>query len=424
MRRIAIIGGGASGLAAAIAAAEAGRVLNGGRHEALEVVVFERDDRVGRPVLATGNGRCNFSNACPDPVAYRNAPFVCEAFASLELSRPASGPLLSGRAPNAVLAFFEGLGLAWREESAGRLYPQANKASSVLDVLRARASALGVQEACGKEAVRIDAPDEPGGRWHLRLAGGEVRHAQALVVASGGKKAGALLGDFCDCLAAQPVLGPLATDGPVKSLDNIRVKCRVGLVGRDGREKGSEAGELLFRKYGVSGIAVFNLSRLAEPGDVLSIDMAPQLDGEACKRELARRAEGLKRVGTVPAAQAVLRGMVLPLVADAVAERVGLGDGTVVEGDVLDALVSGLKSFELRVRGIGDAKLCQASRGGAAVEGLVPSTMGVRRAPGLFVCGEAVDVDGPCGGYNLHWAWASGLLAGMASAATALGQMS
>ena len=133
MEKLAIIGGGAAGLAAAVAAAREAR----NRGADAEVVVFERDDRVGRSILATGNGRCNFSNAQVDAGLYRNAAFVGDALLALTRQQRRGG--------DSVCAFFKELGLVWREESEGRLYPFANKASSELDVLRTAATASGVR---------------------------------------------------------------------------------------------------------------------------------------------------------------------------------------------------------------------------------------------------------------------------------------
>ena len=176
MGRLAIIGGGAAGLAAAVTAACELRMLG----VPGDVAVYEADERVGRSILATGNGRCNFSNARIDAGAYRNAAFVGSAL----------GALTAGSDP--VHAFFADLGLVWREEGEGRLYPLANKATSVLDVLRAAAADFGVREACGRRAVRLDVPDRPGGRFHIRFADGTVGHADAVVLATCCRRASAL----------------------------------------------------------------------------------------------------------------------------------------------------------------------------------------------------------------------------------------
>ncbi len=406
MGRLAIIGGGAAGLAAAVTAARELRMLG----VPGDVAVYEADERVGRSILATGNGRCNFSNARIDAGAYRNAAFVGSAL----------GALTAGSDP--VHAFFADLGLVWREEGEGRLYPLANKATSVLDVLRAAAADFGVREACGRRAVRLDVPDHPGGRFHIRFADGTVGHADAVVLATGGRTARELLPESIGFAAARPVLGPLrtATD-VVRHLNNLRVRCAVTLAGPDGAPKARETGELLFRDYGVSGIAVFNLSRFAEPGDRLLVDLLPQMPEGDCAGFLHARRRRLSADGRPLSREAFLRGMLLPAVARAVLEEAGLAPGAPLAKCDVPALAAALKAFPLEVRGIGDERQCQVRRGGADVAAFDPRTLEARAVPGLHVVGEALDVDAPCGGYNLHWAWASGILAGRAAATRLMG---
>ena len=406
MGRLAIIGGGAAGLAAAVTAARELRLLG----VPGDVAVYEADERVGRSILATGNGRCNFSNARIDAGAYRNAAFVGSAL----------GALTAGSDP--VHAFFADLGLVWREEGEGRLYPLANKATSVLDVLRAAAADFGVREACGRRAVWIHVPDRPGGRFHIRFADGTVGHADAVVLATGGRTARELLPEGIGFAAARPVLGPLrtATD-VVRHLNNLRVRCAVTLAGPDGAPKAREAGELLFRDYGVSGIAVFNLSRFAEPGDRLLVDLLPQMPEGDCAGFLHARRRRLSADGRPLSREAFLRGMLLPAVARAVLEEAGLAPGAPFAKRDVPTLAAALKAFPLEVRGMGDERQCQVRRGGADVAAFDPRTLEARAVPGLHVVGEALDVDAPCGGYNLHWAWASGILAGRAAATRLMG---
>ena len=418
MKKLMIRGGGAAGLAAAVAAADAlrargVRVGADAGADGVDVAVCEADERVGRSILATGNGRCNFSNAQVDAAAYRNAAFVGAALDELRRA----GGLRGGDGADPVHAFFADLGLVWREEGEGRLYPLANKATSVLEVLRAAASDAGVREECRREAVRLDAPARKGDRFHVRFADGAVLHAEAVIVAAGGNAARALVPEGLAWEEPRAVLGPLRTDARlVKALNNIRVRCAASLVGRDGAEKACERGEVLFRDYGVSGIAVFNLSRFAEPGDTLRIDLLPQ-HGEAPLEELLRaRLASLRERGGAGTGDDALRGMTLPAVGRAVLKAAGLhAEKPLAQRDV-PALVRALKGLALEVRGVGEARQCQVHRGGFLVEAFDPRTCAARAVPGLHVVGEALDVDAPCGGYNLHWAWASGMLAGRAAA--------
>ena len=329
-KTIAIIGGGAAGLAAGIAA---GRVLRG-RGDASRVVVYEADDRVGRSILATGNGRCNFSNAfvgrdiAAGVEVYRNQNFVAQVFDQLRHTEFEQGSSMYGgeQAGNAVLDFFASLGLLWREESEGRLYPLANKATSVLDVLRAGARAAGVEEACDHKVVQLDVPTRAGDRFHLRMAKGDVAHADTVILAVGGKAACSLLPEGVARVAPKPVLGSLRTEvKAIRQLNNIRVRGAVELVAPGGACKAREEGEILFRDYGVSGIAIFNLSRFALPGDCVRIDFLPTLDTRACEDMLHERGRRVAGKAGLASGEEVLRGMLLPAVAEAVLKAAGLG---------------------------------------------------------------------------------------------------
>lgn len=401
MKTLAIIGGGAAGLAAAVEASREARA----RSSEVGITVYEADGRVGKSILATGNGRCNLSNAKPDASAYRNAGFVGDAYRALP--------------PAEVRSFFGDLGLVMREDGEGRLYPLTNKASSVLDVLRFAAREGGVQEACGAEAVAVTPVD---GRFLVCFADDGTVFADAVVIACGGGAAQSLVPPGYGFADVRPVLGPLKTERPpLKGLNNIRVRCEASLYGRPaeagardrrrlhagGALKARETGEVLFRDYGVSGIAVFDLSRFAEAGDVLSLDLVSGMGEAELAADLASRAE---RFGARSAVDLV-SGMLLAPVARAVLASIGVQpDAPLSRGRTAD-LARAAKSFALEVAGIGDVRQCQVSRGGFDVASFAPETMESRLHAGLHVVGEALDVDAPCGGYNLHWAWTSGMLA-------------
>ena len=437
MKTIAIIGGGAAGLAAAISVGEA--LACEERAGDVRIALYEADDeRMGRSILATGNGRCNFSNARIDPALYRNGDFVGAALSALAASESASAQAFDPvcaclvdadgakdrLAPSGLEApvhrFFSQLGLTWRQEAEGRLYPLANKASSVVDVLRAAASAANVEERFGRELSCVDARD-PRGRIHLRFRDGSIEHADAAIVSVGGRAiAGVELPGDVPCLPCRPVLGPLRADPRIaRQLNNIRVKCAVELV-RSSRVVAREQGELLFRDYGVSGVCVFNLSRFARKGDVLSIDFLPHIDTSDRETWLFSRRKHLQaRFGANSplSAENVLRGAVLPQVARVACKCAGVdADAPLAKRDV-PALARVLGGMRLAVEGVGDAKQCQVTRGGVDVSAVVANTMEAAAHPGLFFAGEALDVDASCGGYNLHWAWASGMLAGRSAVA-------
>lgn len=425
MKTLGIIGGGAAGLAAAIKAGECARAAG----MPLRISVLERDDRVGRSILATGNGRCNFSNAYIDTAQYFNSEFVESVLDALAALEPRDaletlGPLEprenreASCSDDAVHAFFRRFGLVWRQEGDGRQYPLANKASVVVDVLRAAAHAVGVEELREAEVSSIDPPRAPGKPYTLRLKDGAFKRYDALIVACGGRGAQQLLEDLVPFNRMRPVLGPLKTNPEYpRMLENIRVRCRVSLERKSTsgtwRTVASEAGELMFRKYGVSGIAVFNLSRFAWASDRLTVNFLGDATQEEAERLLRERARSVSswQAGR-PTCADVLRGLVLPRVAEVLCKNAQVATQTAFSDATAAALAHQLTAFPLEVTGIGDPDNCQVRRGGVQPSALSGETCGVLALPGLYVAGEAVDIDGPCGGYNLHWAWASGMAAG------------
>lgn len=363
---VAVIGGGAAGLAAAIAAAEAGA----------RVVVLERAPECGRTILATGNGRCNFSNTELSWGRYNDPAFV-EAVCG-----PHFGP--------DVLDFFEDCGLAWVEED-GRLYPLSRQASSVREVLLARARRAGVTLAPAREAASLERLE---GGYLITLAfdsqidpkRGVMTH-RVIYAAGGGEELTGSLG--LTCAANEPVLCSLACVAPddvsLEALDGRRAHVVARLL-RDGSEVAVETGEVLFRPYGLSGIVIFDLSRLARAKDVISLDL------------LCGMSEGKAR--SLEAAAGGCAGLLDPAIVEA------LGSRTLERARELRFIVSGPAEPER----------AQVTRGGLDTEQFNPATLEARDLPGFFACGEALDVDGACGGFNLAWAWKSGLVAGRAAA--------
>ena len=268
METIAIIGGGASGLMAAVEASLALRQAGAVAHVAL----FEADpERIGRSILATGNGRCNISNACISADAYRNQAFVEQALMHLQSAYVAERGATSMRTlgTNLVLERFADMGLVTREESEGRLYPMANKATSVLDVLRSAAAELGVDVQTDKRALRVDAP-APGGAgcFNIRFADKTIAHAAAVIVAVGGRAASGI--QLPEPLACSDTAraGAFARRSAARSSRGNSTTSACGelcISSAAGSVLPSERGELLFRDYGVSGVSVFNLSRFAQP---------------------------------------------------------------------------------------------------------------------------------------------------------------
>ena len=395
-----ILGGGAAGLCAAAALGEYG----------LRVTVLERLDRVGKKLLATGNGRCNLSNADMDASHYgESAGFVRRVYAKTP--------------PDAVAAFLSRLGLMTLQEE-GRIYPRTLAASSVLDVLRAGCARPNVtlQTGCDVQAL---SPSRHGG-WNVRTRDGSLSCARVLV-AMGGSAAPGMGTDGSGTRLMEglghrvtplfPALVQLRCDHPaLRSLKGIRVQAALTLL-LDGKPAARERGELLFADYGVSGVCVFQLSREAAPAlaarrDVrLSIHLLPEVDDVPAWLHARIAAFSLTP------AQLLFTGVFPRLLSQALLRQAGIAPDTpasALTDAQQGALAQAISAFPLRVTGTQGFSSAQVTRGGVALGEVDPSTMASRLFDGLYLAGEVLDVDGPCGGYNLHFAFASALTAAKA----------
>jgi hypothetical protein len=361
---------------------------------------------VGRKILASGNGRCNLTNVSASPSAYNHPDFV--------------EPVLRAYPCDAVRSFFGEMGLLTCPDDEGRVYPVTNVAGSVLDVLRLECAHLGVEVRCDFEVGRVsEVPGSSG--FQVTSTDGETVRGEAVVVATAG---GSLLGDLGhEMVESIPVLGPIGTElEPIRGLSGVRVRCAATILvavhddGTGGDAVATERGELLFRDYGVSGIMIFDLSRYLEKGSVISIDLFPDIPAGELETMISQRSAALPW----RTAETFFTGMLHDRVARAVLRTAGIGLGTPVDDLAPARLAALLKDFRLKALGMGDAKQAQVMRGGASVAQFDPETMASRRVEGLFAAGEVLDIDGRSGGHNLHWAWASGIVAGEAAARRAL----
>lgn len=399
---VMIIGGGAAGLTSAIAAARSGA----------SVTVLEAKPRVGSKILATGNGRCNLTNKKITSAAYNDPHFV--------------SPILSTYTPEEILSFFEGLGLLTYSDEEGRVYPLSNNASSVLDVLRLACECLNVETICDFQVEKISQQLGLKG-FVAHSTAGEQHAADAVIVATGGGKT-FLSGLGHHSRANEPVLAPIRTDtGPIRGLSGIRVRCEASIFDASGRNNktvqngisdaanddnlrpvATQRGEILFRDYGVSGIMVFDLSRYLGEQQILSIDFMPDVNLEELTQKLCARCNEF----STRTAETFLTGMFHARVSTALLRAAHINSKTPALEIPCDKLARIIKNFELPVTGAGDSKQAQVMRGGISTKEFDPQTLESRLVSGLFAAGEVLDVDGRCGGFNLHWAWSSGLVAG------------
>lgn len=396
---VAIIGAGASGMAAAITAAASGQN---------QVLLFERQARVGRKLAATGNGRCNLSNRRISITRYHGS--------SPEFVRPA----LDAFPPDAVLDFFQTLGLYTVTEQDGKVYPYSDQANSVVDVLRFGLDRPNVRLLTGTEVVGVK--KQPSG-FRIKTADAQVWEADALIVACGGaagtKLGGGLsgyqllrsLGHHCTKLC--PALVQLKTDPVrVQGLKGIRANAKLRLT-INGTLLAEVSGEVQFTDYGVSGPAVFEISRAAATADrtVLHLDLLPGYGADDLLSALCIR---VSRFPTLEAGD-LLTGILHNRLGRMLVKACGISLSaplTALRWEQLNAVVQQCHAFELPITGNMGMDGAQVTAGGIVTQEFDPNSLQSRIVPGLYACGEVLDVDGDCGGFNLQWAWASGLLAG------------
>ncbi|MBR3234381.1 MAG: NAD(P)/FAD-dependent oxidoreductase [Atopobiaceae bacterium] len=415
---VIVLGGGAAGLVAAITAAEAGA----------SVVVLERSLECGRSILATGNGRCNFANVRLDARRFNDPAFV----------QAVCGP----RWLDDVLAFFKECGLRWCLED-DRLYPASRQAASVRNVLLRRARAAGVVLAPAREfrdltwikpewLGTIDAAChyDPAKSQAQPAGMAEVAHtdaeepdgalllpgARAVVLATGGGTLDCAKSLGLNVVPTRPVLCPVAcAASPLAALDGRRAHVYASLTKKDTLfPSWRERGEVLFRRYGISGIVTFDLSRQVEPGDLVELDLAPDVNNSELRQLVDPFASGSYESGCL---DGVIDPEIAQLLEDLARKRwhVEWPERKVPSSDS-EALMSLVKALPLLVEGPAETEHAQVMRGGLANDQFDPSTLASRELPWLFACGEVLDVDADCGGFNLAWAWKSGMVAGQAAA--------
>lgn len=395
--KIAIIGGGASGLACAV---ECGRKAER-EGKKISITVFESADRVGKKILATGNGRCNMLNRNEAMPYFGDGEFVRFA--------------LKRHNAESNLSFFASMGLYTRTDSEGRVYPLANQASAVLDALRFECERLGVRFICSSQVTGIK---KVSGRFELCS-----EMFDKVVLACGGK-AGVKGYQSYDILknlghnviAPVPALTKITVRDvkTAKQLKGIRHKGDLVLYA-DGKRIVAEAGEIQFTEYGLSGICVMQLSsyiaREKSKDIKITLDTAPDFSYEEmkaaieniCKNNGSLICENLltgfmpKKLGTV-----ILKncGTSLSEKASSLSEK------------QIKAIVSLSKKLTFEVEGLRSFEDAQVTAGGADTRQFDSKTMESKKVKGLYCVGEMLNVDGPCGGYNLMWAWSSGRLCG------------
>ncbi len=384
--RAAVVGGGFSGLTATALLSE--------RFGGENVLLLERNDRVGERVLATGNGRCNLPNVVLSPGRYHS---VLGADVGYALGKYGNKSLID---------YFRALGILTAEEE-GRIYPRSFQAGSVLDVLRAEVARRG---AVTKTQTKVTEAVFREGVFRLRSDGGETFGADALLLAVGGKAGkaygtdgssyGLALGFGHSVTPLSPAIVQLKTESRFcKGLKGIRQKGKAYAC--DGEKRLSSAeGDILFTDYGVSGNAVFVLSSYLVGAErpSLEVDFLPEMQETEIVSFLKQKRRRFPEIPT----EELLCGVVNKQIARMLAVNFATDKKREAE-----TLARAAKRLVLPVTGTMGFDQAQVTRGGIPFSEFDPSTMESRRRRGLFFAGEVVDADGDCGGYNLQWAYSS-----------------
>lgn len=382
---VAVIGGGASGIMAAIFAARCGK----------NVCILEKNQRIGKKILATGNGRSNFTNINAKAQDY-NSEFVHFA--------------LECFSPNEVITFFEQIGLLSRIEAEGRVYPLSGQATAVLDVLRLELSRLPVAVITEFDVQKIEKTCDG---FVIRSKDKKIE-AEKVIVATGGMaspKSGSD-GKGYELLKA---FGHHTTK-LVPSLVQLKTEKSVGGVRAYGKvttQSGKcETGEIQFNNYGISGIPVFGIAKYVKKGESVYLDLLPGYTENEVVKILKNRPKQTM--------ETYLIGILNKALGQLLLKECGISPlsqmSDTLNDDEIIKIAKKIKSWRFDVTGTMPWDNAQVTAGGIELSEINPKTLESRLVGNLYVTGEVLDVDGPCGGYNLQWAWASGKLAGSEAA--------
>lgn len=397
-----IIGGGASGLIAALAAGQTAPHL--------AIAVLEKADRPGKKLLATGGGRCNIANAAGGDSAHfytaqgHHPAFVRPAFRHFSVADD--------------LAFFRSLGLLTKEEEQGKIYPLGDQATAVVDTLRLTLAARHIPIITGTPVQKIER-NKAG--FHLTTPTGNFT-ARAVIVAVGGNASPKLSNaeGFAAMLAPlghqttrlYPALTQLKADDTLpRAVQGIKFIGAATIYQDD--TPITEHGEILFTAYGLSGPPILQLSRLAEGAEreplTIHLDLLPAYTKDEIRDELARRTALPLNL------EDYLTGMLnkrlgQQLIKRACGKALNLPAHSLTPTDTA-RLAALIKDLALKINGTTGWQNAQVMAGGLSLKSFDAATLQSKLHPGLFACGEVLDVFGDCGGYNLSWAWSSGRLA-------------
>lgn len=408
MNKIAVIGGGASGLVAAIAAARTDKRA--------QITIYEKKETAGKKILATGNGRCNLTNKDMD-LKYFRSDYM-----------PAVEKILEQFGYEETIKFFDSIGLITKSRG-NYIYPLSDQASTVSELLKLELERCNVR-VCTDEQVTEIVPVSGG--FSIKAGNeGKKKKVDAVILACGGKANAKLGSDGSGYTLAKafghrvvPVVPALVQlrvkNHPFAKASGVRMNAKVTAI-CDGRETSSDQGELQITAYGISGIPVFQISRYISKAlyykktAKVKIDFFPEKTEKELMRLFEKRKKGREHMSSVDYLLGIFHQKMIPRFLEQAHIRMHTKTGEISEQQMKN-LVQAIKNNVVTIETTNGFENAQVCAGGISTEEIDTNTMESRYMRNLYLTGELLDVDGVCGGYNLQWAWATGYLAGVAAA--------
>ncbi len=406
-KHVIVAGGGAAGMIAAISAGRMGA----------EVTILEKNQRVGKKILATGNGRCNFTNINAGSTYYHGS--------NPEFARGA----LSSFTIDDTIRFFESLGIEHKSEDLGKVFPMSDQASSFLDVLLYELNELGVNIVCDAFVKMIIRKED---EFVISLENGKEYKSDRVIIAAGGKampssgsdgngydlatKLGHTITDIF------PALVQLMLEGSFfKRIDGVKFVGTAEII-HNNKSVVKERGDILFTNYGVSGPPILQLSRKA--GELLNEGKEAYLKimimDMMSKEKVGELIRKRFQTGFKKPADFSLVGLINKRLIPVVLREAGIHDVKRAAADLSakerDGIIGILTDWRFKIRGTKGWPSAQITAGGVDTDEIDQYTMQSKLVNGLFFAGEIIDIDGQCGGFNLQWAWSSGFIAGRSAA--------
>lgn len=403
---IAIIGGGAAGMLGAIVAARNGA----------KVVIYERMNRVGKKLLATGNGRCNLTN-----IGLNENNLGCMHGTNKEFA----SSILKRFTVEETIKFFETLGIAHKVEDGGKVFPMSDQASSVLDVLRYELDKLGIEVICD---IQIDKIKKLKDGFLLIDSNKEEYKTNKVIIATGGMSSPNLGSNGIGYKLAKelghsiikpfPALVQLKLEASfLKAIKGVKFDGAASII-LDGNTLRKEEGEILFTDYGISGPPILQLSRNAvgalenKQQPFIEIDMFPNHTYEELLDLINLR---LSYQYDRPLDFSFI-GLINKRLIPIILKEANIYDINrlccEISNKEIEKIVSLLKSWKFTIIGSQSWANSQVTAGGIDLKDICPNTLQSKIVPGIYFAGELLDIDGDCGGFNLQWAWSSGYVAG------------